>query len=298
AQDAVQEELRFKGKIKAQSADMSANMFLPKAAVGQLPAMVIVHASGGPRQVDLEYARQLTAMGVASVLANHYAPRGVTRTVDDQLSVRTEDMLGDAFAMLDALTRDPRIDSARIGIMGFSKGGSVALDSSIAKVAERFLPGGPRFALHVPFYPGCLALYREPRTTGAPIVLLIAEKDNWVGSAKCIGYANDLKAAGAKLRLIVYQGAGHGWDQDRNAHVANAQFMGRCGWQEQADGGWIEMFTGLRTSGPGAVPIPGAMAEVMAKCPTRGASVEVDSRVKDAAMAELRTAVQSSFGVK
>ena len=298
AQDVVREELRFKGKVKAQPVDMSANMFLPKTAAGRLPAMLIVHGSGGPRQVDLEYARQLTAMGVASVLANHYAPRGVLGTMEDQLSVRIEDMLGDAFAMLEALARDPRFDPARIGIMGFSKGGSVALNSAVGKVADRFLPGGPRFALHVPFYPGCPSLYREPRTTGAPIVLLIAEKDNWVGSAKCMGYAEDLKAAGAKLHLVVYRGAGHGWDGQDSAYVANAQNMSRCGWREQVDGGWIEIFSGVRTHGPGGVPIPGKIAEVMGKCPTQGASVEIDARVKESAMAELRAAVMSSIGAK
>ncbi|MCZ7655921.1 MAG: hypothetical protein M5R42_19135 [Rhodocyclaceae bacterium] len=61
------------------------------------------------------------------LVIDSFGPRGVMSTADDQTRVTTTQMLQDAYGALVFLADDKRIDSARIGVMGFSKGGTVAL---------------------------------------------------------------------------------------------------------------------------------------------------------------------------
>ena len=51
--------------------------------------------------------------------------------------------------------RQPEIDPARIGIIGFSWGGVVTLLSATRRVADALSGDGPAFAAHAAFYPVC-----------------------------------------------------------------------------------------------------------------------------------------------
>ena len=125
-------------------------------------------------------------------------------------------MLADAFAALQALAAHPRIDGRRIGITGFSKGGTVALLAAHEARAARALPAGLRFALHVPFYPWCGTQHYKPKMTGAPIYMLLGAADTYAGVAPCQRYAETLKAQGAPIEVVVYPGATHGFDGGRS----------------------------------------------------------------------------------
>jgi hypothetical protein len=57
----------------------------------------------------------------------------------------------DAYRPLAVLGRHPRIDAERIAVMGFSKGGSVALHSGIRRFQRSHGPGGLMFAAHHAF---------------------------------------------------------------------------------------------------------------------------------------------------
>jgi len=45
--------------------------------------------------------------------------------------------------------------------MGFSRGGVVALYSSLSRFRRRYGPPGLTFAAHIALYPGCLVRYVE-----------------------------------------------------------------------------------------------------------------------------------------
>ena len=92
----------------------------------KIPAMVFVHGSGGPLPRHQKWLRLFREMGFATVYANHFKPRGVSSTVGNQTRVTGAMMTADALYLLNALTKHPRIDPNRIGIMGGSKGGGVA----------------------------------------------------------------------------------------------------------------------------------------------------------------------------
>lgn len=276
---------------------VKAELFLPEGTARGLPAMVIHHGSGGvTNEREYAYAREFIAMGVAAIIPDSFTPRGVKSTVADQSTVTNNDMLADAFHALKAATAHPRLDPARIGITGFSKGGTVALQSALVGVAERFAPGGPRFALHVPFYASCGTQYLNVKTTGAPMLVLIGGMDTYVGSQPCLDYAAKIKAAGGIIETVVYPNAQHGWDgAGRPYSISSGENNARCVYVEQADRSWIEQTSGVMTNSPGGRPIEGANQKAQAVCRSLGVSGGPDADAKAKSLEALKGAMRAAF---
>ena len=182
-----------------------AELYVPADRAGPFAAVVLVHGSGGVADFrEHWYAREFAARGFAALVIDSFKPRGVTSTVEDQTRVTTPQMIQDAYAALAFLAADKRIDPTRIGVMGFSKGGTVALWSAMKAVGDRAEASGgtkQRFAFHLPFYPGCNFQYRSPATTGGPILMMLGELDDYTQPQTCIGYAKRLQAGGVLFRL-------------------------------------------------------------------------------------------------
>jgi len=197
-----------------QPAPVEAHLFVPADAAPAMPAMVVLTSSAGvQRHRELHYAEALCSAGIAALIIDSFSGRGVRRTVADQTLVTAVQMEGDAFAALAWLRSDRRFDPQRIGIMGVSKGGVVALNSAI-EVRRRWrdLPD-LEFAAHVAICPGCTAQHRDPRTSGRPIFLMLAEKDDYTPAALAVEYAQRMRAAGrSPIKVKIYKNAHHGWE--------------------------------------------------------------------------------------
>ena len=192
---------------------LSASLHLPEAAA-RVPAMVLLTSSGGvQRHREHWYADNLNADGIAALIVDSFRPRGVRNTVSDQRQVSAWEMENDAFAALDVLRHDERIDPARIGIMGVSKGGIAAIAAAV-EIRKRWRRTGDlEFALHVGIVPGCTVQHRIPRSTGRPMLFQLAEKDDYTPAALCRSYAERFRAQGNdKVVVKLYEGAHHGWE--------------------------------------------------------------------------------------
>lgn len=210
------------------------------AAPGRHPAIVIVHGSGGVSSARQGFwAREIVAIGIVALVTDSFTPRGVETTVEDQSRVTTTQMVRDAFAALDFLSRQDFVDEKRVAVIGMSKGGSVAL-----LAADRRAQQGRAFAAHVPLYPGCTIQYRNPQVA-APILMLIGESDNYTGVKNCAAYAERIRGAGGKVELKTYRGAHHAFDGDttneRELFLPRAQNYRDCVAYIEDDGG-IKMF--------------------------------------------------------
>jgi dienelactone hydrolase len=206
-------------------------LFRPAGAQAERrPAVVIVHGSGGVRQVQMGFwAGELNALGVVALVTDSFTPRGVDSTVEDQSRVTSFQMTRDAFAALAFLSRQEFVDAKRVALMGMTKGGTVALlaaDRQWQRTAA-----GHAFAAHLPLYPSCTLQYRNPRPT-APVLMLIGERDNYTGVKLCAAYTERLRAAGGRAELKVYPGAHHGFDGDpsseREFFLARAENYSDC----------------------------------------------------------------------
>jgi dienelactone hydrolase len=177
--------------------------------------MVLAHGSGGIEKKDWErWVPLLNKMGVATFVVDSFAPRGIAWIVDDQSQLDQSANDADALAALNLLATDPRIDPARIGVIGFSRGGIVALETAVDRLRRGVIRNDLKFAAHIAFYPGCtLRYWRTPSPlTGAPIMMALGELDNYTPARPCLAFADAMKAAGQDIEAHVYAGAQHDFD--------------------------------------------------------------------------------------
>lgn len=272
AQAQQRETISFESRQKGQPVQVTAEIHWP-AKPGPVPAMVIHHGSGGVGEREARFAREIVAMGVAAVVIDSFKPRGVTSTVQDQSAVTGQDFNLDGLMALKALGANGRIDRNKIGIMGFSKGGTSALMAAHEQfIAAAGVPAGLRYALHVPFYPSCGSQYYRPQITRAPIYMLLGAADTYVGYEPCQTYGQALQAGGATVQVTVYPNAMHGFDGGRPYADPRGENYARCVFQQQGDRSWVERASGVMTIGADGKPIPGSLAKALAVCKTLGVS--------------------------
>lgn len=196
------------------------HLFLPDGTA-RVPAVLLVHGSGGIYDALLEYwPKTFNAAGYAVLTLDMFGPRGVVSTAEDQSRLPIAADAADAFAALKLLATHPRIDPARIAIMGFSRGGITAWRTAVERiVAAQALPGGLRFGAHIPVYSGgCVGPIRLRVKPGVfdktPQLWLHGTADDYTPIGPCRDYAQQIAAAGTPVEFVAIDGAGHKFDGD------------------------------------------------------------------------------------
>ena len=218
------------------------DLLLPKNASAKVPALVVMHGSAGvePWAYDL-WAARMNAAGVAVFVVDSYKPRGVDNTSSDQLgtAVTVAGQTADALNALRILATHPKIDAARIFVIGMSRGANAAFYSAWPMYQRPVDTGGARFAGHIAAYPGmCNIRYRadaNARST-APIFFALPDRklEELQDVAVCERYARELTAAGSAVTWKEYPGAYHAWDGGaRRFRYANAQGAKPCDMELQ-----------------------------------------------------------------
>ena len=206
------------------TAVVNATLYLPEDVRKPVPAMVITPGSGGIMTNQTErWAPLFLKLGVAVLLVDTLGSRHIESTVSDQAQLSYAADVADSFYALNLLATDPRIDPARIGQIGFSRGGAIALDTLIEPFRAAVLPQSTvRFAVHVAVYAACDDTYWNGKASlvaDAPVLFLMAEKDEAVSNALCLAYAAKLKAILPRVETRVYEGAHHDFDAVESRRV-------------------------------------------------------------------------------
>ena len=116
------------------------------------PVVLLQHGSGGSNARDEYWAKTFNEMGIASFLIDSFSGRGLSRTTTNVADLTPFNLMLDAYRAFDILAEHPRIDPARIAIMGFSLGGISALYSSLKRFQQTWNPRA-RFAVTFHFIP-------------------------------------------------------------------------------------------------------------------------------------------------
>lgn len=195
-----------------------------------LPAVLILHGSSGVDARGDFHAESLHAAGIATLEIDMWEARGVSNGASrPALPALT---YPDAFSALRFLGTQAGIDAQRVGVLGFSWGGVIAMASASNNVASA-VGGTLRFKAHVAHYPVCYA-YNNPNIpysafgatagnplTGAPVLIQIGTQDDYDrattadnGAQRCINLKASLTAAEQRnIDVVTYDGAYHAWDK-------------------------------------------------------------------------------------
>jgi dienelactone hydrolase len=230
------------GQRDGRSVMLAGELRIAKPGSDKLPAVILVHGSGGIGASTDRWANELNSIGVSAFILDSFAGRGIVSTVADQSQLDSIAMMVDAFKALAVLAEHPRVDAKRIAVMGFSKGAVAAVYSSTVRFARMHGPATATFAAHIGLYTPCNVEWRDDtKTSDAPIRLHHGLADDYVSIVPCRGYVERLKAAGADVVLSEYADAHHAYDNfTLGAPVANprAQTTRNCLLKE-GDGGRI-----------------------------------------------------------
>lgn len=211
--------------------DVSARLYLPEDTEEPVPAVILLHGAGGVMGArELTYARQFADMGVAALVLDAFGNRREMATgfIQRLLEITEAMLLADAYAGLAYLDERPEVDGERVALIGFSYGGMATMFAAYEQVAEIYSPEGRRFAGHAAFYGPCIASFRDNRSTGAPLLMLIGSEDEITDPERCAAVAEELRAGGGEVEIIVYEGAYHQWDGARPGPRRTGRNLAPC----------------------------------------------------------------------
>jgi dienelactone hydrolase len=216
---------------------------------GRLPVVVLIHGSGGMAANIEMWSAELNAIGISTFAIDGFTGRGLTAVSTDQALLGRLNLILDAYRALDILAKHPRVDPARIVLMGFSRGGQTTLFASVKRFHAMWNKSGVEFAGYVPFYPDCMTTYRsDTEIAERPIRIFHGTPDDYNPVAACKPYVARLRAAGRDVILTEYPNAQHAFDNPLGTPAPtvsrNAQTVRRCAIREEAQGVLINTATG------------------------------------------------------
>ena len=233
------------------------------AGDGPFAAIVAMHGCGGvfidPGEITPDriagkfryWGKQLADEGFLMVMVDSFVPRGYGDDVDDgevcdiPWQDRPAEIDGvtarplDAYAALDYVRSRTDIDPSRIGLLGWSNGGSATLSgvSNVDGVSPLLEPGLDVFSdpsnqelmRHEGFfaaaaiYPGCGLHNHYPNGTYvnySDVLVFIGEDDTSVDPLNCVELVAEAQMNGSEAQLFLYPNEGHGYDYDESDGAA------------------------------------------------------------------------------
>ena len=265
---------------------LAGELRLPPAGSDRLPAVVLLHGSGGINGGVTDWAQDLNAMGVATFVVDSFTARGITSTINDQNQLGRLAMTMDAYRALDLLSKHPRIDPMRIALMGFSRGAQSALYASLKRFQKMHAVSSQEFAAYLPFYAACGTTYLEDEDVASkPIRLFHGIADDYVPVAPCRAYVARLKAAKKDVLLTEYAGAGHVFDWQglkKPVKLEKAQRTGQCALAETPGG----LIVNAKTKLPFTYADP---------CVEFGPTIAYDEKASTQARSDVKDFVSATF---
>jgi dienelactone hydrolase len=184
---------------------------LPRAP-GPYPAVVLVGGSGGIVANNDYWDRVFMSHGIATFTIDGFTARGIDDLSADQTKLGLMNMIVDVYRGLGVLAKNPHIDPKRIAIMGFSRGGIIALYSAMKRFQAAWNVSGVTPAAYLPFYPVCNIQFQGDEDVAGPIRIFHGAADDYAPIAPCRDYVKRLKTAGKDIEITMLAGAMHGFD--------------------------------------------------------------------------------------
>ena len=190
------------------------------------PTVIIGHGCGGFSNHEHEWAQQIQSWGFNAVVMDSFKPRGAFYGTCNKTIVLSGERVQDVYEIADVVSKQP-FHAGRIGYVGFSHGGSLALH--LANDVKN-----KSIAAAVAYYPGCSKWHKSIKSLFGdrrsfdhpkiPTVMMLAEKDDWTPAKLCLESVKD-----DNYEVNIYKNATHGFDMNQ----PKRQVAGWTLWYDQ-----------------------------------------------------------------
>jgi dienelactone hydrolase len=265
---------------------------LPFSSAERLPAVLLLHGDAGPLAGQAIWADELNALGIAVFTLDSFTARGAVATGASLATM--PDSIGSAARIVDAeralalLAAHPRIDPARIAVMGFSSGGRTALLAAQTRFASSFGRAGLGFSAYIALYPDCnVRLIDDTKAEPGPLRIFIGDADVLTDAGACRRYVERLKKAGVDAAITTYLGAHHAFDGGNGGalvRIPGVPVAARCNLDEIARGTIVNIDTGRELDDGDA-------------CITKGLVAGYDAAADAAVRAAVKTLLSERFAL-
>lgn len=226
---------------------------LPATAALRVPAVIVLHGDAGAIANQAAWNDAFTAAGIAVFTLDSFTGRdaiSATATIgpiEGAAKVTGFARVVDAYRALALLSQHPRIDSARIALMGFSSGGTTALNSAMTRFAPTHAAPNTAFAAYIALYPACnIRLSGDAALKPVPVRIFHGAADVITLAVPCRDYAQRLRSNGVDIEFMSFADAHHGFDNPLGVPLNRApQVPNTAGCMfEERSGGIVNAATG------------------------------------------------------
>lgn len=216
-----QERVSFPSFDGAGNAPVVLSGYYFAAATSPAPAIAMFHGCGGAYDKTgalarrmREYAELFNGLGLHVLVVDSLTARYEKELCTQRNGTRRVTQANrrlDALGAIAYLADRADVDASRIGLIGWSNGGSTVLSATNLRhhdVAAAIVK--PAFA--IAFYPGCETELKRRYAPSAPLLMLVGQIDDWTPSAPCVALAKSVSVM--RPEIVVYPAAGHGFDSD------------------------------------------------------------------------------------
>jgi dienelactone hydrolase len=190
------------------------------AQSGRRPGVLLLHYRGGLQGSTLENAQMVARMGYVVFAADIFGKDVVPKTVPEMTKlteIYNKDrglMRARARAGFDVLAKHPLVDPAKLALIGYCFGGTVAVE-----LAETGVPLAGTVAVHGSFRD---FTPDDARHIKGSVLILHGAEDEVAPLEEVNKLLADLRAAKVPFELQLYSGSSHGFDNPQNPQEQRA----------------------------------------------------------------------------
>jgi dienelactone hydrolase len=197
---------------------LGARLQLPAGVNGKMPAIIMMHGTGGIRYSGVYYAAALNSAGIATLEVDQWGGRGLAAEPASRPKNLGDNLpdIGGAYRLLAAR---PDIDAARIGLMGSSMGAGETMFMMTRHNSDSILGPGVHFKAAAALYPVCWRFNHVPDSdfndlVDAPIRIMVGDADDYDdGADACEQLRTELAPVDAShVSVRVFPGGTHIFD--------------------------------------------------------------------------------------
>lgn len=190
------------------------------AVSGRRPGVLLLHYRGGLQGSTLESAQMVARMGYVVFAADTFGKDIVPKEVPEMTRLTNiyntdrQLMRSRARAGFDVLVKHPMVDPAKVALIGYCFGGTVAVE-----LAETGVPIVGTAAVHGSFRNFTPEMARNIKGS---VLILHGAEDEVAPLEEVNKLLADLRAAKVPFELQIYSGSSHGFDNPQNPQEQRA----------------------------------------------------------------------------